>query len=367
MKHSKIKVFLVATLLSISTSAFAQDSTKAAPITYSGFVDFYYSKNLGSPLSLTNKLRNFDIQDNQFTMSLAELVIQKAASPVGFRLDLDYGETNDIVHGLSPYGTTPYKTSTIAQQAYLTAVLPIGSGLTLDAGKFVTHMGYEVIESKDNANYTRSLLFAWAIPYYHTGIRLTYPVASNFTATLHIVNGWNTVIDNNSKKSIGLTLNYAASSSTGLIFNYMTGFEQPQGANGGKKNVFDFILTENISDNLSLALNADYGEERVLVGSPLAMWKGAALYVKYALSEKSALALRAEGFYDPLGYATGLGLNKETIKEATLTYEHKVFDAFIVRVEGRGDFANASIFEDNGGLITKDSQLTALIGLIATF
>ena len=28
-----------------------------------------------------------------------------------------------------------------------------------------------MIESKDNWNYSRSLLFAWAIPYYHFGLR----------------------------------------------------------------------------------------------------------------------------------------------------------------------------------------------------
>ena len=70
------------------------------------------------------------------------------------------------------------------QQAYLTAVLPVGAGLTVDVGKFVTHMGNEVIESKDNWNYSRSFLFAYAIPYYHTGIRLTYPLASTLSGTL---------------------------------------------------------------------------------------------------------------------------------------------------------------------------------------
>ena len=41
--------------------------------------------------------------------------------------------------------------------------MPVGRGLTLDVGKFVTQHGAEVIESKDNWNYSRSFMFALAI------------------------------------------------------------------------------------------------------------------------------------------------------------------------------------------------------------
>ena len=185
--------FLLSAVLFCVAASFAADSAAAAPapITWSGFVDAYYSKNFNSPSTSTNALRNFDVNENQLAFSLAELVIQKTASPVGFRMDLDFGPTNDIVQGVAPYGTTPYNTLSILQQAYLTAVLPVGSGLTVDVGKFVTHMGYEVIESKDNWNYSRSFMFAYAIPYYHTGVRASYTFSSTFSAAVHFVNGWN--------------------------------------------------------------------------------------------------------------------------------------------------------------------------------
>jgi hypothetical protein len=57
------------------------------------------------------------------------------------------------------------------QQAYLTATK---DKLTFDFGKFVTPLGAEVIETKDNWNYTRGLLFTWAIPFTHLGARATY-------------------------------------------------------------------------------------------------------------------------------------------------------------------------------------------------
>ena len=375
-------LFLSAVLCCV-TASFAADSAAAAPapapITWSGFVDAYYSKNFNSPATETNQLRNFDINENQFALSLAELVIQKQASPVGFRMDLDFGPTNDIVQGIAPYGTTPNSTLNIMQQAYLTAILPVGSGLTVDVGKFVTHMGNEVIESKDNWNYSRSFLFAYAIPYYHTGIRLTYPLSSALSGTLDILNGWNSTIDNNHSQTLGLTLNYTFSPSTSVVFNGIDGFEQPFLAPYGKRAVYDFIVSQTVNDNLSLCLNADYGQER-LGGSagPLEMWKGVDIYGKYVLNPKSTVALRAEVYSDPHLYTLNGYTNptpfdtKETLKEVTLTYEYHLFDPLITRVEFRDDLSNNPGFFNTassfgGPSLSATSQPTLLIGVVATF
>jgi len=348
----KLKVIAVYSVVIMMFSHFAHSQS----VTYSGFVDAYYSYNTATPNSKSNKLRNFDIPENLFTLSLAELVIQKTASPIGFRMDLDYGATNDVVQ--------PASTSSLSllQQAYVTAVLPVGAGLTVDVGKFVTHMGYEVIESKDNANYSRSFLFAYAIPYYHTGIRLCYPVLSNLTATLHVVNGWNSTLHIDNSKSIGATLNYAPTGSTGIIFNGMWGHENLAAGENGARNVYDFIVNHTLSDKISLGLNADYGEAGTIAG--LATWKGVAVYGKYTVDTLSAIAVRAEVYNDPIGYSTGIA---GTLKEVTLTLEHKLFNQMIVRAEMRDDMATSPVF-DNGAKLSVDSnQLTFLVGLVVPF
>jgi len=349
---SRISIF---TALALSLFVLAGN---AQPVTYSGLIDAYYSYNFASPVTYKNELRNFDINANSFTLSQAELVIQRAtsaASPIGFRMDLDYGTTNDIVQ--------PATTSTLSilQQAYVTAVLPIGSGLTVDAGKFVTHMGNEVIESKDNWNYSRSYLFAYAIPYYHTGMRFSYPVMSNLTATLHLVNGWNSNVDNNGSKSIGATLNYAATASTGIIFNGIWGHENLTPIEIGARNVYDVILTQTLGDKISLAANGDYGEAGTSAG--LATWKGAAVYGKYTVDTLSAVAVRAEVYNDPLGYTTGIG---NTYKEVTLTLEHKLFNQMLIRGELRDDMALNPAYDKNA-YGTEKSQLTVTVGLVVTF
>ena len=50
-----------------------------------------------------------------------------------------------------------------------------------------------MIEAKDNWNYSRSLLFVNAIPYWHFGARTSMPVSKTDTIGFQLVNGWNNV------------------------------------------------------------------------------------------------------------------------------------------------------------------------------
>ena len=141
---------------------------------FTGFVDTYYSYNFNKPqspcatfadVSAFNCLHNFDFAHNSFSLALAELAIEKkptADSRAGFRVDFDYGATAAWVAAFDPGTSAVYQH---IQQAYVSYLAPTAKGsLQFDFGKFVTPAGFEVIESKDNWNYSRSLLFSLAIP-----------------------------------------------------------------------------------------------------------------------------------------------------------------------------------------------------------
>jgi hypothetical protein len=355
-----IILILSATCFSI-VRASASDSTATAiaQTTWNAFVDVYYTKNFNDPIDHTNQLRNFDIHENQFILGLADLTVQKQAQPVGFKIELGFGTNNDVVQG----GVTTTLSNVL--QAYGTVVIPVGSGLTVDVGKFVTHMGYEVIASQNNWNYSRSYLFAFAIPYYHTGVRFSYPVVSNFTLGVHVVNGWNSNVDDNKFLSLGATLNYSMTSTTDIIFNGMWGHENLTPIENGARDVYDFILTQQLSNSLSLAANADYGQAGTVLG--LVYWKGIALYGRWILTPQSAISLRAEVYYDPADYTTGVSYEKATFHEYTLTYEYHPLDPLLIRIEARDDFANGDAFNSASGLSTKRSQPTVTVGIITMF
>ncbi|MGC8654749.1 MAG: outer membrane beta-barrel protein, partial [Candidatus Kryptoniota bacterium] len=279
--------------------------------------------------------------------------------------------TNDIVQGIAPYGTNAHSTLSNLEQAYVTAIVPVGSGLTIDAGKFVTLMGFEVIETNANWNYSRSLLFSYAIPYFHTGLRLTYSPMDNFSVSVHVVNGWNTVIDNNSSKSVGLALNYSINSNTIITINGMSGFEQarvgvPVPVKYGKKNLVELITIHQITSRLQLALDADYGEERV--AGLLNIWKGLAMYCKYLANGNSYFAVRGEIFYDPNSYTTATTFSGATFKEVTITYDYNLFNNLSVYTEFRDDIANGYAFVSSDPILpAKSTQPTLLLGVVSNF
>ena len=359
----------------VSVPALGADSTAVSKpavskISWSGFVDVYYSKNFNSPSNQMNQLRNYDIYENQFGFNFVKLTVQEQAQPIGFRVDLALGTGNDVMQGLlNPRtGATVPSSSTLnlVEQAYLTAVVPIGSGLTVDIGKFTSMMGYEVIESNGNWNYSHSLLFSLAIPSFHMGMRLTYPLTGDFTIALHIVNSWDSIIDNNKSKTVGLGLNYSPTSAITITLNGMSGFEQPAGVPCGKKDVGELIVTQQIGNDLTFAVDAGYGRERV--SDSLDIWAGGTAYVKYNLDSRSNLAVRGEVYYDPNGYTTGAMFSKPTFKEVTLTYEYRPWDPIILRLEARDDFANGKLFVSaSSALPPRSSQPTLLGGVIVTF
>ena len=96
------------------------------------------------------------------------------------------------------------------REAFVTFTVPIGAGLQVKGGKFVTLMGTEIISApgSPNPNISRSYLFGFAIPFTHTGVLFSYPVTSIFTLMGGPVTGWDNPRDNNRQPSFhgGFTL-----------------------------------------------------------------------------------------------------------------------------------------------------------------
>jgi hypothetical protein len=325
----------------------------------SGFVDAYYGYNFNRP-SGDAQLRNFDTKHNQFGFNLAEIALEKKPtedSRLGFRMDLNFGPATEIVHSFEPGGSDIFRH---LQQGYLSYLAPMGQGLQVDVGKFVTQHGAEVIETKDNWNYSRSLLFVLAIPYYHFGVRATYPVNDRFSLSGFLVNGWNNVVDNNRGKTYGVQAVLKPTSKLTLIQNYMTGPEQPDN-NDDWRHLWDTTVIYNVTPSLSLMANYDYGFDRV--AGARVHWQGLAAYARYQINGWLAFAPRFEWYDDHDGFTTGL---KQTLKEFTLTSEHKINGGLLTRFEYRRDFSNEPFFNKPLDRLVK-GQSTLAFGIVYTF
>jgi hypothetical protein len=340
----------------------------------SGFVDTYYTYNFNKPakecgqvgnVKIFNCLHNFDVAHNSFSLNLAELALEKKptdSSRGGFRVDFDYGTAAAMVGGTEPTGSPNYYT---IQQAYLSYLAPTKGALQFDFGKFVTPFGNEVIESKDNWNYSRSLLFALAIPYYHQGLRVTYSPNDKVTVAGYLVNGWNNSVDNNTGKTGIFSITFKPNAALTLIENYGGGPEA-NNTNTGMRQLSDTVLTYTVDKKTSLALNYDYGKDAALTsvtGASGVTWQGIAAYLKYQSNDWFAIVPRYEYTKDKDGFMTGASQN---VQEFTLTAEFKHKDGVVMRLEYRGDFSNNPYFFTDTGALKKTQQVFT-IGWIYAF
>lgn len=356
-------VFILALLSMVcfvvnSSAADPADESIASGVKISGFVDTYYGYNFNNPKGRTNDLvtTNFDFKHNTFSLNLAEVVIQKAPGPVGFRVDLDFGPTTDFVHSVEPGGNETFKHT---QQAYVSWATPVG--LNLDYGKFVTHMGAEVIESKDNWNYTRGLLFCCAIPYYHAGLRANYVVSDKIFVNGYLYNGWNNVIENNGTKTFGAQVGITPIPQLPILLSWIGPEALPS-----DRNVYEAIVTYNATDALSFMADYNYGNQDSPTGSSQKYW-GIAAYARWK-QDPYTLALRYEfaDDKDNLMFA-GTTTNGNKIQEITLTAERTIGGSLLTRLEYRMDMSDDKIYEDDDGIFGEDSQSRVVLGLVYIF
>jgi hypothetical protein len=345
----------------------AAPTWSVGPMDLSGFIDGYYSYNANRPSDAANgqvnDLYNFNDKTDQFNLNAAKLTLNHDPDPVGAHVDLLFGRANTLFNSVPSNGKGDQLN--YIEQAFVSVKPPTAKGLELDFGKFVTSAGAEVVESKDNWNYSRSLLFAWAIPYFHFGLRSSMPVSKAETIGVQVVNGWNNVSKANGGATVGLTSAYVKPKYTWNL-NYYTGPEN-SATQKGYRNLIDSTLLLTPTPKFNAYINYDYGQNRdakaAQGNSLLNHWQGVAVAAREQVTGKSAVAGRFEYFRDYQGYSTG---TVQELKEFTATYEYKAAAGLLARLEYRRDWSTAPSFhKGDTGMVDAQSTLTA--GFVAFF
>ena len=371
-----IGVWMIAVVLAVvwSTGAEAQ-SPPAAPEkpktlweehVLFAYIENSYVWNLGhTGRHDVNEFRLYDF-DAGYSFNMAEFSIKKDPSdryPFGYGVVLTAGLDAQKNHAIGifrdkddnfPFRNTSYFD---LQEAYASYKIPVGSGLTLKAGKFVTLLGYEVIESPNNLNFSRSFLFTLAIPLTHVGALASYAVTDWLSITAGPVVGWDIADDNN--KSMSWTGQIAVAPMKDLTtnLNWISGKEYSfdgsgELRNGGVRTVLDFVTTYTGIKNVTLGANVDYGWEYnegflKSLGTRRdadAQFWGFAGYAAYDWTDKLRTAFRGEYFRDPQGARTATGINV-ALWEMTATLQYKIWRGLVGRLEYRHDQADEKIFK----------------------
>jgi hypothetical protein len=341
----------------------ADATPPAPPPKYDGWAfnaqaDGYFNLNFDHPVSNLNQLQNFDTHWNQPELNLAKLTIDKSDKMLGIHLDLGFGEAFRLIHATDE-AAIDHQGLRYVEQMYAILKPNHTHGTEIDFGQFVTSAGAEVIESSGNWNYSRSLLFAWAIPYYHFGVRTSTPITKVWTAGVQVVNMWNTVWgSSNNFTNVGITSAVTLPKYTWSV-NYYTGPNHP-GTTTGKRNLIDTTLLLTPNSKFNAYVNADYGRDN-RIGGGYDDWYGLAGAAHIQLTKAIAISPRIEFFDDATGFSTG---TKQVLREGTVTGEYKYNDHLLARLEFRRDGSDKPFFDRGAQTAKAHDQTTVTLGFI---
>jgi hypothetical protein len=342
-------------------------ATPTPPWTVSGFADVTYTTPLaaGGTFVFTDGISNrvFDgiTGNGTATPSMTRLVpnafnvnIRKNTTQgLGGQLEVTIGSDANVINS---YGYTPNTYTDVTQGFLYYATGP----WTLDAGKFETLAGYEVIESPSDNNISRSILFGYAVPFTHTGVRLVYAPTSHFSATAGANFGWDQMRSTTGLGTIEGAIAWTPSpvfSLSGDVYSgkepsALTPYPPTGGTIYGTRTLVDLVGHWNPNSKWNFGINYDSATQTndqsftstgaVVPGLGTVNWNGVAGYALYNVNGNVTLAGRLEHFDDANGVRTGIA---QAWYEGTATLQYvPTATNWKFRAEYRYDWSNVASF-----------------------
>lgn len=336
------------------------------------FLSLGYVYNTNDPASDFNSQRIFDFKHDQFRVDDFQFSILKVAEEpgdAGFRIDLDAG--SNIPRTIHSAGLFAGEDVDL-RQAYVSYIAPLGNGLTVDFGKFITAFGLEVIEGWQgfNDNYSHSYDFSFAIPFTHTGLRLSYPVNDKFSLMFMVVNGWDKVDDNNDAKGFHGQVGFTPSDDFKVWLNFMGSPEQ-DGNEDDWRHLFNIVWVvkpfSSTLPDLTFSGSYDHGaEDNVGIGGRDADWDSVQGVLRYDFSPEFYMAMRVEWMRDEDGARIMPGIS-QNVWAFTVTPTFLLTENLVIRPEFRYDHSSKYVFEDDDGNFSEDTQVTIGVNAIYYF
>ncbi|MGC2444835.1 outer membrane beta-barrel protein [Candidatus Binatus sp.] len=327
-------------------------------ISVHALVDAGYEHNFNQPNANVNAFRAWD--EDGFQLTQGNLHIERDGT-VGFVTDINVGQVANSISSVTHYSNVAFVGGQWIDptQYYLTYTAPFGSGVSFEAGRFVTLLGAEIIPVYNNQNFneSRGLLFNLGEPLTHTGVRASYTFNDYVSATAGLNNGWDDpAANNNSGPNFEgeLALNNK-DKSLALVVNGIVGDNAVPGSNGKQVSnanlgAIDPIATWKPSFVPNLTLQAEYlyaSQSGPVINGHSASWQGAAGYIVYDFNPALEAATRAE-FFDDMDGARTNG-EAQTLWEITQTISYKIPEVtgLIARLEYRHDNSSQNSFTNN--------------------
>ena len=340
------KIILIAIAALGITKLHAQDSTAVAnPLTFSGYIETYYSYDFGAPGNHARPGFFYSHnRHNELNLNLGMAKVNYAKGNVRGNLALMAGTYSNANLAAEP-GTLQN-----VFEANVGVKISKNHNLWVDAGIMPSHIGFESALGKDCANVTRSIL-ADNSPYYEAGAKIGYTSKSEkWYLALMYLNGWQRMqkIDGNQTPAFGSQITYKPNSKIVLNWSTYAGNEQPDTIR--KWRYFNnFYGQFKVTEKVNLTAGFDIGAQQSVNGSSdYDIWYSPVFIAQYKPVSKIQLAARAEYYQDKQGVIIATGTpNGFRTYGFSANFDYLPADNVMFRIEARSLNSKDDIFIRN--------------------
>lgn len=336
----------------------AQDSTNT--LTISGYIEAYYQYDFNKPIN--NNRPGFIYSHNRHNEFNANLAFIKAAYA-----------SNRVRANVALATGTYMQANYTAQPGVLKNIFEANAGvrlgkknLWLDAGIFGSHIGFESAISKDCGSLTRSIL-AENSPYFESGAKLTYTSENGkWLLSALALNGWQRItrVNGNSLMSWGSQIQYKPTDKILLNYSTFIGTDRPDSVRLNRL-FHNFYGIFSLTDKFGITAGFDIGTEEKTPGSRMTnTWYSPVLILKYAFTDKWALAARGEYYSDANGVIISTGTpNGFKTSGFSLNIDHSPAKNVLLRLELRNLNSKDAIFTKPAGTSNNSTFITSSIAV----
>lgn len=339
---------------------FSQDSTKT--LTISGGVDAYYRYNFSDKFA--NNFTSFTNSQSSFELGMASLRADATAlsGKVGATVDLGFGrraEEFSYNDGVTDQGKNGFVSLSNIKQLFITYAP--SSKVKFTAGKFGTHVGYELVDAQLNRNYSMSYMFTNG-PFFHTGLKAD--ITAGWVGFMVGVSNYTdqSTATNNVKTLLAQVSSGSTDGKFKAYLNYVGSFgSKDLSIPGGLKSLsqLDLVINSTITSTFGIGFNATVQSRKTGVAS--GSWWGSAVYLNFDPTPKTGITFRSEYIGDSkTSYFT-----TKSIWANTLSINCKVGPLTIIP-ELRFESAQNGIYTKKDGSSSKSTG-SALIAAVYKF
>jgi hypothetical protein len=241
-------------------------------------------------------------------------------------------------------------------------------------GQINSVVGYEVVESPRNPNYSRSWLFGLGQPFTTRGARASYEFNKHVSLSVGVIGYINSARGNRKHDPLVESAVTITPSDRLKVTLYNLAGPRPgaSGTPGGNVFLAGGYVSWQATERSSLVVESYYANQAnssLVSQAGNARWNGVATYLLYDFDRQWGVRLRGEMFEDAGGFVTCEGTTAyqpranvcfgatsagqaasvaQTLWEVTSTLQFKPMPSLITRLEHRYDKSNQNVFQIGG-------------------